>query len=116
MAIEDREPTGGRRMTRTIPMRNGIFLAPFHPLDQDPTEALHRDLELIEHLDRLGYGEAWIGEHHSAGFEIIASPEVFIAAAAERTRKIRLGTGVSSLPYHHPLILADRMGLPHHLT
>jgi len=108
-AIEDREPKGGRRMTRTIPMRNGIFLAPFHPLDQDPTEALHRDLELVENLDRLGYEEAWIGEHHSAGFEIIASPEVFIAAAAERTKKIRLGTGVVSLPYHNPLMTANRM-------
>ena len=96
-------------MTRTIPMRNGIFLAPFHPLDQDPTEALHRDLELIENLDRLGYEEAWIGEHHSAGFEIIASPEVFIAAAAERTKKIRLGTGVVSLPYHNPLMTANRI-------
>ena len=65
-------------MTRTIPMRNGIFLAPFHPLDQDPTEAIHRDLELVQqNLDRLGYEEAWIGEHHSAGFEIISSPEGF---------------------------------------
>ncbi len=96
-------------MARTIPMRNGIFLAPFHPLDQDPTEALHRDLELIENLDRLGYEEAWIGEHHSAGFEIIASPEVFIAAAAERTKNIRLGTGVVSLPYHNPLMTANRI-------
>ena len=96
-------------MTRTIPMRNGIFLAPFHSLDQDPTEALHRDLELLENLDRLGYEEAWIGEHHSAGFEIIASPEVFIAAAAERTTNIRLGTGVVSLPYHNPLMTANRI-------
>src|ERR1700704_6760342 len=96
-------------MTRTIPMRNGIFLAPFHSLEQDPTEALHRDLELLENLDRLGYEEAWIGEHHSAGFEIVASPEVFIAAAAERTKHIRLGTGVVSLPYHNPFIVADRM-------
>jgi len=96
-------------MARTIPMRNGIFLAPFHSLDQDPTEALHRDLELLENLDRLGYEEAWIGEHHSAGFEIIASPEVFIAAAAERTKKIRLGTGVVSLPYHNPLMTANRI-------
>src|SRR6201987_4785314 len=96
-------------MTRTIPMRNGIFLAPFHPLDQDPTEALQRDLELIQHLDRLGYEEAWIGEHHSAGFEIISSPEVFIAAAAERTKKIKLGTGVVSLPYHNPLMVANRI-------
>src|SRR5258708_12419394 len=93
-----------RQMPRTIPMRNGIFLAPFHPLDQDPTEAIHRDLELVQNLDRLGYEEAWIGEHHSAGFEIIASPQVFIAAAAERTKKIRLGTRVGSPPYPNPPI------------
>ena len=97
-------------------MRFGIFLAPFHPVGQNPTLALERDLELVVHLDKLGFDEAWIGEHHSAGYEIIASPEVFIATAAERTRHIRFGTGVSSLPYHHPLILADRMVLLDHLT
>ncbi|MBV9990938.1 MAG: LLM class flavin-dependent oxidoreductase [Alphaproteobacteria bacterium] len=93
----------------TIKLRNGIFLAPFHPVDEDPTLCIQRDLELIEHLDRLGYDEAWVGEHHSAGYEIIASPEVFIAAAAERTRRIKLGTGVVSLPYHSPLMTANRM-------
>jgi limonene 1,2-monooxygenase len=97
-------------------LRFGIFLAPFHPVGQNPTLALERDLQLIEHLDALGFDEAWFGEHHSAGYEIIASPEVFIAAAAQRTRHIRLGTGVSSLPYHHPFILADRMVLLDHLT
>ncbi len=70
----------------------------------------------MAHLDRLGFDEAWIGEHHSGGFEIIASPEVFIAAAAERTRRIRLGTGVSSLAYHHPFINADRMNQLDHMT
>ena len=94
----------------------GIFLAPFHPVGQNPTLALERDLQLIEHLDRLGYDEAWIGEHHSAGYEIIGSPEVFIAAVAQRTGRIRLGTGVSSLPYHHPFMLADRLVLLDHLT
>src|SRR6266511_2570882 len=98
------------------PLHFGIFLAPFHPCGQSPTLALERDLDLIVHLDALGFDEAWIGEHHSGGYEIIASPEVFIAAAAERTRHIRLGTGVSSLPYHQPLILADRMVLLDHLT
>jgi limonene 1,2-monooxygenase len=97
-------------------LKFGIFLAPFHPVGQNPTLALERDLQLIEHLDALGFDEAWIGEHHSAGFEIIASPEVFIAAAAARTRTIRLGTGVSSLPYHHPFMLADRLVLLDHLT
>jgi len=94
----------------------GIFLAPFHPVGQNPTLALERDLQLIEHLDELGFDEAWFGEHHSAGYEIIASPEVFIAAAAQRTKHIRLGTGVSSLPYHHPFMLADRLVLLDHLT
>ena len=90
-------------------LRFGAFIAPFHPVDEDPRAAFQRDFELVELLDALGYDEVWIGEHHSAGYEIIASPEVFIAAAAERTRHIKLGTGVSSLTYHHPLILADRI-------
>ena len=100
----------------TGPRAFGVFLAPFHPAGQNPTVALERDLALMVHLDRLGFDEAWIGEHHSAGYEIIASPEVFIATAAERTRHLRLGTGVSSLPYHQPLMLADRMVLLDHLT
>ncbi len=98
------------------PLRFGIFLAPFHPVGQNPTLALERDLDLLEHLDGLGFDEAWVGEHHSAGYEIIASPEVFIAAASQRTKHIKLGTGVSSLPYHQPLMLADRMVLLDHLT
>jgi limonene 1,2-monooxygenase len=97
-------------------LRFGAFIAPFHPLDENPTLAIQRDLELVEWMDQLGYDEAWIGEHHSAAYELIASPEVFIAAAAERTKHIRLGTGVSSLPYHHPLMLADRINQLDHMT
>jgi limonene 1,2-monooxygenase len=97
-------------------LRFGIFLAPFHPAGENPTSALQRDLRLIEHLDELGFDEAWIGEHHSAGSEIIASPEIFMAAAAERTKHIKLGTGVTSLSYHNPLWVAERMVLLDHLT
>ncbi len=100
----------------TSDMRFGLFIAPFHPTNENPTLALERDFELVQWADRLGYNEAWIGEHHSAGFEIVASPELFIATAAERTRSIRLGTGVSSLPYHHPLMLADRINQLDHVT
>ena len=97
-------------------MKFGIFLAPFHRLGDNPTLAMARDLELVEWLDHLGYDEAWIGEHHSAGWEVIASPELVIAAAAERTRHIRLGSGVTSLPYHHPFLVAQRFVQLDHMT
>ncbi|NQV56318.1 MAG: LLM class flavin-dependent oxidoreductase [Rhodospirillales bacterium] len=98
------------------PMRFGLFHAPHHNVNLDPTLAFARDLMLVEHLDRLGFDEAWIGEHHSGGFETIAAPEVFIAAAAERTKHIRLGLGVKSLPYHHPLIVAETVAQLDHMT
>ncbi|MEM7801426.1 MAG: LLM class flavin-dependent oxidoreductase [Chloroflexota bacterium] len=97
-------------------MKFGIFMAPFHPPSHNPTISLDQDLELIAHLDRLNFDEVWVGEHHSAGSEIIASPEIFIMAAAARTRRIKLGTGVISLPYHNPLWVAERMVLLDHLT
>lgn len=96
--------------------RFGMFVGPFHATNLDPTYALERDLQLLTLLDRLGFDEAWIGEHHSGGFEIIASPEVFIAAAAERTKHIRLGTGVKSLPFHHPFIVAETLAQLDHMT
>ena len=97
-------------------MKFGIFMGPFHRVGENPTLAIDRDLELVQWLDYLGFDEAWIGEHHSAGWEIISSPEIFIAAAAERTRHIKLGTGVISLPYHHPLMVANWMVQLDHMT
>jgi limonene 1,2-monooxygenase len=103
-------------MTLPARLKFGTFMAPFHQVGEDPTLSLERDLEVLQWLDYLGFDEAWIGEHHSAGWEIIASPEVFIGVAAERTKHIKLGTGVISLPYHHPLMVANRMVLLDHLT
>ncbi|CAI8019015.1 Limonene 1,2-monooxygenase [Geodia barretti] len=97
-------------------MKFGVFMAPFHRVGENPTLALERDLELIQWLDTLGFDEAYIGEHHSAGWETIASPEVFMATAAERTRNIKLGSGVVSLPYHHPYMVANRFVQLDHLT
>ena len=97
-------------------LRFGIFMAPFHPPGINPTLALESDLELVQWLDRCGYDEAWFGEHHSAGTELSASPELFIAFAAERTRQIKLGTGVVSVSYHNPLWTAERIVMLDHLT
>ncbi|MDE0808630.1 MAG: LLM class flavin-dependent oxidoreductase [Alphaproteobacteria bacterium] len=94
----------------------GIFLAPFHRLGENPTLGMARDLERIEWIDHLGFDEAWVGEHHSAGWEIIAAPEIFTAAAAERTKHIKLGSGVTSLPYHNPFMVALRFVQLDHMT
>src|SRR5579883_56386 len=103
-------------MFRPRRMKFGLFLAPFHRLGENPTVALQRDLELIQLLDRLDYDEAWIGEHHSASWEIIGSPELFMAHVLAQTQRIRMGTGVVSLPYHNPFMVAQRMVLLDHLS
>jgi len=97
-------------------MKFGIFMAPFHRAGENPTLCFERDLELIEWLDRLGFDEAFIGEHHSSGWEIIPSPEIFMAVAATRTQRIMLGSGVVSVPYHHPFNIANRFAFLDHLT
>jgi limonene 1,2-monooxygenase len=97
-------------------MKFGIFLPPLHPPTSSVTMDLARDLELVEWMDELGFDEAWFGEHHSSGYEIYTSAELMIMAAAERTKHIKLGTGVVSLAYHHPLIVADRISQLDHLT
>lgn len=98
------------------PLGFGAFLSPIHPLGEDPTLQLERDIQLIELLDELNYDEFWVGEHHSNGWSTIDSPEVVIAAAAQRTRRIKLASGVVSLPYHHPFMVAARARQLDHLT
>ena len=93
-----------------------MFLAPFHALDESPTLALERDLDLAKFADEIGFAEFWYGEHHSGAYELSASPELMIAAAAQRTKRIKLGTGVVSLPYHNPLMTANRIAQLDHLT
>ncbi len=97
-------------------MRFGVFLAPHHPIGEHPTLQIRRDLDLVARLDALGYDEFWCGEHHSGGWETIASPELFLAAAGEKTQRIMLGTGVVSLPYHHPFNVAQRIVQLDHMT
>jgi|TARA_B110000305_G_scaffold241884_1_gene318123 limonene 1,2-monooxygenase len=104
---------GDENMSR---IKFGAFLAPHHPIGEHPMLQFQRDIDLVEHLDRLGYDEFWCGEHHSTGWETIASPEMFLAAAGQRSHRIKLGTGVISLPYHHPYNVAQRMVQLDHMT
>jgi limonene 1,2-monooxygenase len=97
-------------------IRFGTFLAPHHPVGENPVLQFQSDLDFAAHLDRLGFDEFWCGEHHSSGWEMIASPEMFLAAAGQRTHTIKLGTGVVSLPYHHPFNVAQRIVQLDHMT
>jgi limonene 1,2-monooxygenase len=101
---------------RKVKLRAGVFVAPFHALDESPNRCFERDLQLATFADELGLDEFWYGEHHTGGYEISASPELMIAAAAQRTKRIKLGTGVVSLPYHNPLMTANRIAQLDHLT
>jgi limonene 1,2-monooxygenase len=94
----------------------GAFLAPHHPIGENPMLQFRRDIKFVQHLDELGYDEFWCGEHHSSGWEMIASPEMFLAAAGEHTKRIKLATGVISLPYHNPYNVAQRMVQLDHMT
>ena len=97
-------------------MKFGAFLAPHHPIGEHPMLQMRNDIKFAAHLDALGYDEFWVGEHHSTGWEVIASPEMFLAVVGEHTARIRLGTGVVSLPYHHPFNIAQRMVQLDHMT
>src|SRR3954467_2422235 len=109
-------PVGAKRGDAMGRLRFGVLTFPIHRPTHNPTLQLEGDLVLAELCDRLGFEEFWFGEHHSGGWQIIGSPELMIAAAAQRTSRIRLGTGVSTLSYHHPLTLLDRIIQLDHMT
>lgn len=97
-------------------MRFGAFIAPHTPADEHPSLAIEQDMDRVVWMEKMGFAEAWIGEHHSSGWEINGSPEVFIAAVSQRTSTIKLGTGVISVPYHNPYTTADRIRQLDHIT
>ena len=83
-------------------MKLGLFMMPSHPPERDIYDSHQWDLDYLELVDGLGYNEAWIGEHFTAPWEPIPAPDLMIAQALQRTSRIRLGSGVHLLPYHHP--------------
>jgi limonene 1,2-monooxygenase len=97
-------------------LKFGLFVAPFHPVGENPTLAYERDLDLVQRLDRLGFDEVWFGERHSCGWETIPAPDLMIAAAAMCTKRLMLGAAVVSLPFHHPFDVAERFAFLDHLT
>ena len=97
-------------------MKFSFFMMPVHHPRENPTLAFERDIGLIHLADELDYDEFFIGEHHSGGWETMPAPEMALAMAAAKAHRIRLGTSVISLPFHHPFHVAERMAFLDHLT
>jgi alkanesulfonate monooxygenase SsuD/methylene tetrahydromethanopterin reductase-like flavin-dependent oxidoreductase (luciferase family) len=85
-----------------------LAMPPF--LERTEREAVAEALEELEVADRAGFRCAWLVEHHfMRGYSHSSKPELLLAAAAQRTRRLRLGLGVIPLPYHHPVHVAERV-------
>lgn len=97
-------------------MQLGMFMMPLHRPDRPLTEALEEDLATVEHADKVGYDEIWVGEHYTATTEPITAPLVFMARAIDRTSRIRLCAGVMNLPQQHPLRAAGDAAMFDHLA
>lgn len=97
-------------------MKLGALLMPSHPPERSPWDAQRWDLEEIERLDTLGFDEAWIGEHFTSSWEPCPAPDLLIAQALLRTKRITLGPLGHLLPYHHPIELAHRVAYLDHLA
>ncbi|HMF50378.1 MAG TPA: LLM class flavin-dependent oxidoreductase [Candidatus Saccharimonadales bacterium] len=97
-------------------MKFSIFMMPLHHPTENPSLAFDRDISLIQYADELGFDEFFIGEHHSGGWETMPAPEMVLAKASAQAHRIRLGTSVISVPFHHPFHVAERMAFLDHLT
>ena len=97
-------------------MKFSFFMMPVHHPSENPTLAFHRDIDLIPFVEDLDYDGFYIGEHHSGGWETMPAPEMALSMAAARTGRIRLGTSVVNLPFHHPFHVAERIAFLDHLT
>jgi alkanesulfonate monooxygenase SsuD/methylene tetrahydromethanopterin reductase-like flavin-dependent oxidoreductase (luciferase family) len=93
----------------------GLFTMPFHHPSRDYTTILEEDREAIVLADRLGFTEAFVGEHFSSWSERITSPLIFLASLVDRTRQIRLATGVINMPQIHPATVAAHAAMFDHL-
>ena len=97
-------------------MKYGLFMMPSHPPERNIYDSHQWDLEYLTLCDELGFDEAWIGEHFTSPWEPIPAPDLLIAQALMKTKRIKLGSGAHLLPFHHPAELAHRVAYLDHLS
>jgi alkanesulfonate monooxygenase SsuD/methylene tetrahydromethanopterin reductase-like flavin-dependent oxidoreductase (luciferase family) len=92
-------------------MRFGTFYFFQAPPAHRHADIIHRELEQVEWSEALGFDEVWFTEHHFIDYGLSVDPSTLAAAAAARTRRVRIGLAAAILPFHHPLRLAEQMAL-----
>ena len=101
--------------SRRRPVKLGFFTMPVHRLDRDYTEVLQEVREAVILADRLGYSEAYVGEHVTDAAESITNSMLFQASLISDTRQIKLGTGTTNLSHTHPVLVAAHAAMLDHL-
>lgn len=94
----------------------GIFVVPFRLPETNTSDGLDWDLQCVRWAEEYGFSEVWFAEHFTLGWEPSCSPELMIAAAAQLTKRIKLGAAANLLPYHNPVALAHRLMMLDHMT
>src|SRR5688500_5829732 len=97
-------------------MRLGIFMMPVHPLHRSPTETLKEDREAVILADKLGFHDAFIGEHLTDKCETITNSMLFLSSLVSDTKTIKLATGTSNLSQMHPVLIASQAAMLDHLS
>src|SRR2546425_13288777 len=97
-------------------MRLGYFTMPLHPLHRDPAVTLQEDREAVILADRLGFYDAFVGEHLTDPEENVTNSFIFLASLVAETRTIRLGTRPSNLSQSHPVLIAAHAAMFDHLA
>lgn len=96
-------------------MNFGLFMMPVHYPGKGLPKTIKEDMNTVIQADKLGFDEAWIGEHFTIPWENLPAPDLFIANALAMTKNIKLGTGVVLLQLHDPKMLAHRIAMLDHL-
>ena len=96
-------------------MRLALFMMPIHDPKRDYHTTLMEDVDTIVLADKLGYSEAWVGEHYTSSAEQVTSPLMFLSACIARAPRITFATGVICLPQYNPITIAGQAAMFDHL-
>ena len=96
-------------------MKYSMFMMPLHPPGRNISQTLQEDRQAVILADRLGYSEAYVGEHVTDAAETVTSSMIFLASLIAETKQIMLGTGTLNLPNSHPAAIAANAAMLDHL-